>query len=290
MSHRILHLSDTHAGASGHDEDGVDALAALDQLLHDCRHLTDLDVVVVTGDIADDGSAEGCALVRDRVGRYAADRGIPHIYSTGNHDRRPAFTAALGVGHLDAQGREFGALLDGLDDECAAVSDVSGLRLVTLDSLVPGSGHGSVSQAQLRALSELLREPAPSGTVVALHHPPLHTATAPVTRSAGLRNSSDLANVIRGTDVVAVLCGHFHHQLFGNLAGVPVWTTPGVVTRIDLTSPPHVVRAVLGASATVVDLGGPFSPSFHLLHARQPNAGEQVYVVDPVTWQDASEE
>lgn len=147
-----------------------------------------------------------------------------------------------------------------------------------------------MSSAQLRALRELLREPAPNGTVLAPHHPPIHTATAPHTRLAGLRNSSDLADVMRGTDVVAVLCGHFHHQLSGNLARVPVWASPGVVTRIDLTSPPQVVRAVLGASATVVDLGGPFSPSFHLLHARQPNAAEQVYVVDPVTWQDATEE
>ena len=46
-SHRILHLSDTHATASGFDEDGVDALASLDQVLHDCRHLSDLDLVVL---------------------------------------------------------------------------------------------------------------------------------------------------------------------------------------------------------------------------------------------------
>ena len=60
-SHRILHLSDTHATATGIDEDGVDALAALDQILRDCRHLTGLDLVVVSGDIADDGSAQGPA-------------------------------------------------------------------------------------------------------------------------------------------------------------------------------------------------------------------------------------
>lgn len=63
-----------------------------------------------------------------------------------------------------------------------------------------------------------------------------------------------------------------------------VWATPGVVTRIDLTAPPRAVRAVSGASATVVDLSGPFSPSFHLLHARDPRAGEEAYVVDAITW------
>jgi Icc protein len=288
--HRILHLSDTHATATGFDGDGVDALASLDQILRDCRHLTGLDLVVVSGDIADDGSAQACALVRDRIARFAAGRGIPHVYTTGNHDRRPGFTAALGTGHRDARDAETGALLDGLDDERAAVSMVNGLRVITLDSLVPGSGHGVVSRAQLDALAGILHDPAPAGTVLALHHPPICTASSPWTIEAGLRNRDELAAAIAGSDVVAVLCGHFHLQLTGRLGSATVWATPGVVTRIDLTAPPHVVRAVHGASATVVELGGPFAPSFHLVHARDHQVGQEVYVVDPVTWQPATEE
>lgn len=290
MPHRILHLSDTHVTGSGLDEDGVDALAALDQILRDCRHLAGLDLVVVTGDIADDGSAEGCALVRERVGRFAAERGIPHVYATGNHDRRPGFTAALGTGHFGAQGEDAGLLLPGLDDERAAVSMIDGLRVITLDSLVPGSVHGVVSRPQLDALGELLRTPAPAGTILALHHPPIHTPTAPWMIEAGLHNRGELAAVIEGTDVVAVLCGHFHLQLTGRLSGTTVWVTPGVVTRIDLTAPPHIVRAVNGASATVVDLGGAFSPSAHVIHARDPQAGKEVYVVDPITWEPVAKE
>ncbi|WP_134739143.1 metallophosphoesterase [Nocardioides sp. 503] len=290
MGHRILHLSDTHVTASGIDMDGVDALAALDGLLHDCRHLQDLDLVVVTGDIADDASVEGCAHVLDRVSGFAQARGIPHVYTTGNHDRRPSFATVLGSGHRDPDGADTGRLLDGLDDERAAVSHVGGLRVVTLDSLVPGSAHGHVSAAQLRALTEVLSAPAPDGTVLALHHPPLHSPTAPWTESAGLHNRDELAAAIEGTDVVAVLCGHFHLQLTGRLGPATVWSTPGVVTRIDLTAPAHVVRAVRGAGATVVELGGPFSPSFHVLHARDPRVGEEAYVADPVTWADATED
>jgi Icc protein len=290
VPHRILHLSDTHVTASGFDEDGVDALGALDQLLRDCRHLPGLDLVVVTGDIADDGSAEGCALVRDRVGRFAADRGIPHVYATGNHDRRPGFTAALGTGHFDARGADAGRLLPGLNDERAAVSMAGGLRIVTLDSLVPGHAHGVVSHAQLDALRELLRDAAPAGTILALHHPPIHTPSAPWMAEIGLHNRDELAAAVAGTDVTAILCGHFHLQLAGQLGGTTVWATPGVVTRIDLTAPPHAFRAVYGAGATVIDLGGPFSPSFHVVHARDPQAGKEVYVVDPVTGQATTEE
>lgn len=45
-----------------------------------------------------------------------------------------------------------------------------------------------------------------------------------------------------------------------------------------------------GAAATVVDLGGPHSPLFHVLHARDPHAGEQVYLADGTTWQYVDDE
>ncbi|MGW5673341.1 metallophosphoesterase family protein, partial [Micromonospora sp. NPDC003776] len=108
VRHRILHLSDTHVGADGHDEDGVDARAALHGILHDIRHVPDLDLVVVSGDVADDGSVAGCTAVREAVGRFAAQRGIPHVYCPGNHDRRESFAAVLGTGHLAADGTDVG--------------------------------------------------------------------------------------------------------------------------------------------------------------------------------------
>ncbi|WP_370617921.1 metallophosphoesterase family protein [Mumia sp. Pv 4-285] len=289
-THRILHLSDTHVSRTGPDEDGVDAVASLEQILDDVRHVPDLDVVLVTGDIADDGSYEGCVAVRDLVGAFAEERGIPHVYTTGNHDDREAFGRALGSGHLGPDGRDVGRLAGGTSGKRAAVSEVRGLRVVTLDSLVPGSVHGELDGGQLAWLRGRLATPAPSGTVVALHHPPLHVDWSPFMRDHGLHDRDQLAAAVAGADVHAVLCGHFHLQLSGMANGVPVWSTPGVVTRNDRTCPPELIRGVLGASATVVDLGGPFSPTFHTLHARDPRAGEQVYLVDPTSWDDVESE
>ena len=281
MTHRILHLSDTHIGADGRDEDGVEAAAALDGLLADVRHLDGVDLVLVTGDLADDGSVAGGRAVRERVDAFAAERGVPAIYTTGNHDRRPEFAEVFGCGHPAPTSTYAGP-------ELAAASDVGGLRVVTLDTLVPGQVHGVVSAGQLAWLAEVLAEPAPDGTVIAFHHPPIHVAPSP-TASYGLRNGDDLAAVVDGSDVRAILCGHYHHQLVGHLRGVPVSVTPGVVTRIDLTAPAALLRGVRGAGATVVDLGGPFSPAFHVLHARDPRAGEQVYLADVATGADATE-
>jgi 3',5'-cyclic AMP phosphodiesterase CpdA len=287
---RILHLSDTHVSARGLDEDGVDAVAALERLLHDARHVPDLDLVVVSGDVADDGSVAGCEAVRYRVGAFAAARGIPHVYSTGNHDDRDSFRKVLGSGHLDADGSDRGELLDPEGPRCAATSHLDGLRVVTLDSLVPGKAHGVIDGGELARLSDLLATPAERGTILVFHHPPLRVASMPNVAQVVLQNIEDLAEVVRGTDVRTILTGHLHFQLSGFLSGVPVWVTPGIVTRIDTTAPPGLVRGVLGAGATVVDLADPAAPTFHGLVARDPRAGEEVYVVDPLTWKDVPEQ
>lgn len=288
--HRILHLSDTHLTAHGVDEDGVDASAALDRMLYDARFVPGIDLVVVSGDIADDGSAEGCVGVRERVGRFAAERGIPHVYCTGNHDMRAAFGSVFGTGHLGPDGSDLGLPVTDAGEEHAAVSHIAGLRIITLDSLVPGSVHGLVSAAQVTWLRAILSEPADAGSIVVLHHPPIALESSPLMKSVGLRNADDLGAALAGTDVRAVLCGHFHLQLSGTLRGVPVWVTPGVVTRIDLTAPPWLERAVRGAGATVVDLNGSDAPMFHTLQARDPMAGTQVYLVDAMSGADVEQE
>ncbi|MFT4263569.1 MAG: metallophosphoesterase [Nocardioides sp.] len=293
---RILHLSDPHVPATGPDMDGVDAIGSLERILHDVRHVPDLDLIVVSGDIADDGSAAGCEAVRERVGAFAAERGIPHVYSTGNHDDRDAFAAALGTGHLGAGGADRGTLLDPDGGTRAAVSDLGGLRVVTLDSLVPGQGHGVIGERQLAALATVLASSAPRGTVLAFHHPPLRIPAIPYAERAVLQDIDALADVVRGTDVRVILTGHLHLQASGFLAGVPVWVTPGIVTRIDTSAAPGIVRGVLGASASVVDLSGDSSgdssgdgPTFHVIHARDPRAGEEVYAYDALTGQDVTE-
>ncbi|WP_307164009.1 metallophosphoesterase [Streptomyces rishiriensis] len=271
---RILHLSDTHIGrVDGPDGRRVDAADSLRLLLGELRHQRDVDAVVVPGDLADDGSVAAYTTVRELIGGFARSLDAPVFYTTGNHDERSAFAKVLGSGHPDAVLAFPGA-------ERAAVSTVGGWRLVTLDSLVPGEVYGRLGSAQLAWLREVLGSPAELGTVVAFHHPPISLDVSATQRVFGLRDPEELAEVIRGSDVRVLLTGHFHLQLFGLLAAVPVWVTPGVVNRIDLTTAPGTERAVRGASASLVELGGTTGPMFHTLHARDPRAHETVYELD----------
>ncbi|MFB7293412.1 metallophosphoesterase family protein [Actinacidiphila glaucinigra] len=278
---RILHLSDTHLDRFGSPKaGGVNARESLRGLLNDLEPVADIDVIVISGDIADDGSLDAYLSVRDIVRDFALRRQAPVFYSTGNHDERRAFARALGSGHLRPDGRNHArAMLTSPAGERAAVSMVDGYRFITLDSLVPGMGYGLLGGAQLAWLREVLATPAPMGSVLVLHHPPI-ALDVEVQHALGLRNPGDLADAIRGTDVRLILCGHFHLQLSGHLESVPVCVTSGVVGRVDLTAPPGTERAVRGASATLVQIGPHGGPLFHTLHARDPRAGETIYELD----------
>ncbi len=278
---RILHLSDTHLDRTGGpNKHGVNATRSLTRMLADLAAVRDVDAVVVSGDVADDGSPEAYTAARDLIGAFASARSVPVIFSTGNHDERGAFSKILGSGHLDALGNDRAeTVIDTAAGERAAVSTVDGYRFVTLDSLVPGMGYGRIGADQLSWLRGVLQTPAPRGTVLVFHHPPI-TLDVEVQRALGLRDPAELADAIRGSDVQVILCGHFHLQIFGHLESTAVWVTPGVVNRIDLTAPAGTERAVRGASATLVELGTPASPLFHTLHARDPQVGETVYELD----------
>ncbi|WP_225840152.1 metallophosphoesterase [Streptomyces sp. NK08204] len=272
---RILHLSDTHLdSAGGPDADGADGTAALRRLLADLEHVHDIDAVLVTGDVADDGSREAYARARELLVGFAHPRGARVFCTTGNHDDRAAFAEVLGTGHTQPE-----AHYRGPAGERAAASTVSGWRLITLDSLVPGKGYGRLGGDQLGWLRELLKTPAPLGTVLAFHHPPV-ALDVEVQRALGLQDASDLAEAIRGTDVQLILCGHFHLQIVARLEQATVWVTPGVVNRIDLTARPGTERAVRGPSASLVQMGTPYGPLIHTLHARDARMGETVYEAD----------
>ncbi|MGK5685182.1 metallophosphoesterase family protein [Actinoplanes sp. URMC 104] len=260
---RILHLSDTHlARDPGPNADGIDARDSLRRILAGCSQLAGLDAVLVTGDVADDGSPEAYADVSALVGAFAAERGIPALYTTGNHDERKAFAAAFG-------------------DDLLTVTEVRGHRIVTLDTLVPGKVSGWLGDDQLDWLRGVLAAPAPNGTVLAFHHPPIALPGVWLQEKFGLLNPGALADAIRGSDVRLILTGHYHLQLFGMLESVPVWVTPGVINRVDLTAPPGAERVVRGASATLVDLATPHSPLLHVLHALDPHAGEVAHELSP---------
>jgi 3',5'-cyclic-AMP phosphodiesterase len=196
----------------------------------------DVAALLLTGDLADGGDAASYARLR----RMLDPLDVPVLCAAGNHDDRAALREHLLGAPPSA------APLD-------HVSRIGGLRVVVLDSTVPGHAGGEITPDQLDWLAAELASPAPEGTVLALHHPPLPTPSR-LLQGIGLRDPAALGAAIAGSDVRVVLCGHTHVASAGTLAGVPVWVggptsstwyglTPGgrermvrapAVSRIDL--------------------------------------------------------
>ena len=93
--------------------------------------------------------------------------------------------------------------------------------MIALDTTVPGYHHGEVTTEQLAWLAEVLATPAPHGTLIALHHPPIPVPMMRAAETIELYDQHLLAEVIEGTDVRGVLGGHFHFSSYSLFAGVP---------------------------------------------------------------------
>ncbi|TQM11808.1 metallophosphoesterase [Pseudonocardia kunmingensis] len=235
MTARFLAVvSDSHLTA---DPASADALrAALAVVEAGARP----DALLLPGDLAADGEPGAYRLLREVVDPVAARLGIPVVPVMGNHDERGAFRAALGAGGEPG-------------DPWDTATRVGGLRIAVLDSTVPGHHHGALDPDQLERLRAELAEPAPEGTVLLLHHPPL-PSPVPSVDLLRLRGTEKLAEVLAGTDVRIIVCGHAHYAGAGALAGIPVWIAPALIYRVDALPPAGRLRGVAGPAISRVDL------------------------------------
>ncbi|MBW0253443.1 phosphodiesterase [Cellulomonas sp. PS-H5] len=234
--HTILHISDTHFVADGEKlHEVVDSDANLALMLEGlARSGARPEAIVFTGDLADTGRPDAYARLRAMVEPAAAAVGAEVIWVMGNHDERGAFRAGL----LDQEGT-------GSVDR---VHDVDGLRIVVLDSTVPGQHYGAIDDDQLDWLRDVLATPAPHGTLLALHHPPVPSPLGLIAL-VELRDQDRLAEVVRGTDVRGILGGHLHYSTASTFAGVPVSVASATCYTQDLQVRYPAARGQDGAQA-----------------------------------------
>ncbi len=239
--HLLIQLSDVHLTRSGELAPGVDPAANLASalaLLEDEGVAP--DVVLLTGDLANEGDESSYRELAAALATCRATARATILYVPGNHDRRGPFRSVL-LGEAPAEG------------PINQVAWHGGLRLVALDSTVPGEDHGRLDDETLDFLESALAEPAPEGSLVVLHHPP---GPSPIAMMAALRlaNADDLARAIEGSDVRAVVCGHYHHAGTSHLGPVPVWTGPATSFVADAASA-REFRLLAGGAMTRIDVG-----------------------------------
>jgi 3',5'-cyclic AMP phosphodiesterase CpdA len=205
----LAQLSDLHVGAAW---EGNDPLPRLERAIAAVRALPNpVDAVLVSGDLTDDGSEENYRLARRLLDSFE----VPVYVLPGNHDDRARIRQAF-----DLPG-------DG-DEPVDYTAEVGELRLVVLDSSVPGQDPGGFDSEQLRRLDAELDRESERPTILAMHHPPLTTGVPEwdaINLVASERRA--LAEVVaRHPQLRAIVGGHLHRVAASALAGCPVLSAP----------------------------------------------------------------
>jgi Icc protein len=254
----LAHLSDCHLR---HPDDPL-VRGVLDPRPHLLRALAAVEAhapraLVFTGDLSDDGTPESYDELRRLVLPVAERLGATLIWGNGNHDSRTAFRSVLLDPKLPAPDEEPTAAPAGVGEGVLTrgasaargtdevpepdegplnqVHDIDGLRVLWLDTTVPGADHGEVAPASLEWLAAQLAEPAAHGTIIGMHHAPL-PVVQDMAASWELHGQAQLAAVLAGSGVRAILAGHFHQSGFGTFAGIPVHAATSVCYTQDLAS------------------------------------------------------
>ena len=179
----IAHISDLHCGSRYH-------IPSLATRVIDEVNALDPDIVVVTGDLTDMGYRGEFKQAHVLLARIACER---RMVLLGNHDARN-----VGDVHFEE-----------LFGERRLELEMSGMRLIALDSTEPDLDSGRVGRNTHRWIAERFSQDPDEFKVVAMHH---HLVPVPGTgRERNIVNDAgDLLRVLSDSGVDVVLCGHKH--------------------------------------------------------------------------------
>ncbi len=218
---RIAHLSDTHIETAN-----PKALSRIDDLARAVDSINALvepaDVVLHTGDIAHDASAEDYAAARSELDRLKA----PLFTTIGNRDRRaPYFQWFAAAGYLD---RAFGF--------AQYAVDLGQVYIVAVDTQDDESALGGFCAVRAAHLRELLAAANGKPTLVFAHHPPL---TLPDMKPPALQyrneyEASLLVDCLQScAGLIGVVTGHVHRTRTVPLGSVNLSTVPSIAADLS---------------------------------------------------------
>ncbi len=190
---RIAQITDTHLYAEPDGQLlGLNTRHCLQLVIELALQSGPPDLVVASGDLAHDGTAQAYRQLRDCFGRI----GKPVYCLPGNHD-------------------EAAALRQHLNDSCFnhTRSHFAGAwQLVFLDSTVAGSEGGHLAASELAALDTALQDKPEVPALICLHHQPVAVGSRWLDTMKVDNPEAFFAVVDRHPQVRAIVWGHVHQH------------------------------------------------------------------------------
>lgn len=198
----------------------IDTGACLERAVAALNALVPLpDIAIVTGDLVDHGEAAEYHHFRQLL----APLRMPVFVIAGNHDSRAPLREAFGAdGYFPPDGFLH-----------YTVEDYP-LRLVALDTSIPGEHGGMLCEERLGWLDAMLAAAPDRPTLVMMHHPPFPTGIT-FMDGMGLQNIAALAEIVtRHPQIERIVCGHLHRAIDRRFAGTVAGTAPSTAHQIQL--------------------------------------------------------
>lgn len=237
----LCQISDPHIVAEGTLAYGkVDTPAMLERCVRKILALPRRpDAVVATGDLTDHASADEYGLLAELL----APLDMPLFLVIGNHDERRALQAAFPHHpHLGGDDGFVQYTVDGFE-----------VRLVVIDTVVPGAPGGELCARRLQWLDRTLAH-ARRPTIIAQHHPPFATGLSVMDRMTLADPAAEAAVVARHPHVERIICGHYHRTIHARFAGTVASVCPSTAHQLLLDLVPDA------------DIRFTFEPSGFQLH------------------------
>lgn len=207
---KIAVFTDLHY-VEGLSKSGLDPDARLAPgLTHVERFVPDLDLIVLTGDLADKGDVASYQRLKARLQSLKT----PYVPLLGNHDHRANFLEVFPEAQCDTNGF------------VQSVIDTPEARLIFLDTLFappydfPESHKGYLCEKRLAWLEAQLSDANGKRSIIFMHHPPHNTGFSGMD-TIKLKNSDAFYDVaLKAGNVAHIVCGHIHRTISGNYRGI----------------------------------------------------------------------
>lgn len=232
----LCQISDLHVMAGRALAYGVvDTAACLERCVQRVTALDPRpDALIASGDLVDAPDAQSYGLLREIL----APLPMPVYLMPGNHDERARLRAAF-PDHRYLRGDGFLQY---------AIEEYP-LRVLALDTVVPGRPEGTLCAQRLDWLERRLAE-SDAPTLIALHHPPFFTGIGHMD-GMGLDDPAALGGIVRRfPQVQRIVCGHLHRPIQALFAGTLASVCPSTAHQVLLDlKPDSPARFVLEPAA-----------------------------------------
>tara|TARA_B100000029_G_C17567436_1_gene955524 strand:- start:1456 stop:2232 length:777 start_codon:yes stop_codon:yes gene_type:complete len=229
----IAHFSDIHVAPEG--KSALHGINTRSTLAHCVEHINNLDpqpdVILITGDLTSEGSPDEYAVLRS----YLSLLDQPYFLIPGNHDNRKNLRAAFSdFPHIGGSG----------DFINYTVEDYS-VRLIGLDTLLPGSESGILCDQRLNWLDKVLVKSPDRQTLLFMHHPPFMSGL-PKMDKMRLKDSKKFADVLqKHSQIEMILCGHLHRPVQTIWENIPTLVATSISKQFPLNLGGEEMEAII---------------------------------------------